>query len=88
MPSANAPWCLPYAAHPQVGLRAKQQELAELRSKLAAMESDLRTNTKKKERLEQEVALCRWGSRPAYLLRRWKATSWYSIWPTPTRLLG
>ncbi|GIL57585.1 hypothetical protein Vafri_12790 [Volvox africanus] len=41
-----------------VGLRAKQQELADLRAKLAAMESDLRTNTKKKERLEQEVALC------------------------------
>ncbi|KAG2451278.1 hypothetical protein HYH02_003884 [Chlamydomonas schloesseri] len=41
-----------------VGLRAKQAELADLRAKLAAMESDLRTNTKKKERLEQEVALC------------------------------
>lgn len=41
-----------------VGLRAKQAELAELREKLGAMEADLRTNTKKKERLEAEVALC------------------------------
>jgi dynein heavy chain len=44
-----------------VGLRAKQGELAALRAKLAAMEEDLRINTRKKEVLEKEVELCRWG---------------------------
>lgn len=42
-----------------VGLRAKQAELGELLSKLAAMETDLRNNTRKKEKLEAETELCR-----------------------------
>ncbi|KAL3142804.1 hypothetical protein ABBQ38_003103 [Trebouxia sp. C0009 RCD-2024] len=41
-----------------VGLRAKQAELKELMDKLAAMESDLQTNTEKKVKLEGEVQLC------------------------------
>lgn len=41
-----------------VGLRAKQAELQELKDKLATMENELKTNTKKKERLEAEVQLC------------------------------
>ncbi len=46
-------------AQVMIGLRAKQAELNELMDKLAAMEQDLRNNTRKKEKLEAETELCR-----------------------------
>jgi dynein heavy chain len=40
-------------------LRGKQAELAQVMAKLAALDSDLQEKTDRKEKLEQEVELCK-----------------------------